>query len=197
MHDVEVIEAPEAAIAALDPMRARLLAELATPQSAAMLAAKLGIPRQKLNYHLRQLEAHGLVALHEERAHGGLTERVLAATATAFFLDPGALRDRGPAHLEAGGPGPGGEAAERLSARYLIALAARVVREVGRLARRGPVNTLALDAEIGFASPEDRAAFADELTRAVAALAAKYHRDGGRPHRLLVAAHEIPKEDAV
>jgi DNA-binding transcriptional ArsR family regulator len=180
MHDVEVIEDAEAARAALDPVRARLLQELAMPQSAAMLAARLDIPRQKVNYHLRRLEAHGLVVLHEERAHGGITERVLSATANAYVLDPGA-------------PPPG---ADRLSARYLIAVAARAVREVGRLARRGPVATLTLDTEIAFATPSDRAAFADELTAAVASLAAKYHHDDGRPHRLVVAAHPLPEEDA-
>ena len=181
MHDVEVIERPEAARAALDPTRARLLRELATPHSAASLAAKLGIPRQKLNYHLRQLEAHGLVELHDTRTHGGLTERVLAATAEAFFVDP-AL----------GGGEIGGD---RLSARYLIAVAARAVREVGRLARHGPVATLTIDTEIGFATPQDRAAFADELTAAITQLAAKYHHDDGRPHRLVVAAHPLPEED--
>jgi DNA-binding transcriptional ArsR family regulator len=180
MHDVEVIESPTAAISALDPIRARLLAELAEPQSAAMLAARVGIPRQKVNYHLRRLEAHGLVALHEERAHGGITERVLAATARSYVLDPGAEAPHG----------------DRLSARYLIAVAARVVREVGRLARRGPVATLAIDTRIGFATPQDRAAFADELTAAVTSLAAKYHHDDGRPHRLVVAAHPLPEEDA-
>src|SRR6185369_14223206 len=105
MLEVEVIESPEAARSALDPTRARLLRELATPHSAASLAARLGIPRQKLNYHLRQLEAHGLVELHDTRAHGGITERVLTASASAYALDPGAL--------------PPGE--DRLSARYLIA----------------------------------------------------------------------------
>jgi DNA-binding transcriptional ArsR family regulator len=182
MHDVEVIESASAARSALDPTRSRLLRELATPQSAAMLGAKLGIPRQKLNYHLRQLEAHGLVELHDTRAHGGLTERVLAATAAAFFVDP-ALG--------------GGDAArdDRLSARYLIAVAARAVREVGRLARRGPVATLTIDTTIGFATPGDRAAFADELTAAVTELAAKYHHDDGRAHRLVVAAHPLPEED--
>ena len=61
MQDVEVIEDAEAAAAALDPVRARLLAELAVPASAAGLAARVGITRQKVNYHLRTLEAHGLV----------------------------------------------------------------------------------------------------------------------------------------
>src|SRR5690242_18003027 len=188
MLDVEVIESAEAARSALDPTRARLLRELATPQSAAMLGAKLGIPRQKLNYHLRQLEAHGLVELHDTRAHGGLTERVLAATAAAFFVDPG---------LGGGVTAPGGDVAreDRLSARYLIAVAARAVREVGRLARRGPVPTLTIDTTIGFATPADRAAFADELAAAVTELAAKYHHDYGRAHRLVVAAHPLPEED--
>ncbi len=176
MHDVEVIEAPAAAITALDPIRARLLKELATPQSAAMLAARLDIPRQKLNYHLRQLEAHGLVALHETRAHGGLTERVLQATARSYVLDPRAEAPQG----------------DRLSARYLIAVAARLIREVGRN-RSGA--TLTIDTVIGFATPQERAAFADELTAAITTLAAKYHHDGGRPHRLVAAAHPLPDEE--
>jgi hypothetical protein len=53
MLDVAVIEDPAAAAATLDPLRARLLAELAEPGSASSLAARVGQPRQKLNYHLR------------------------------------------------------------------------------------------------------------------------------------------------
>jgi hypothetical protein len=48
----------------------------------------------------------------------------------------------------------------------------------------------------GCASAEDRAAFAEELTAAVVELAAKYHHDDGRMHRLVVAAHPKPKESA-
>ena len=44
--------------------------------------------------------------------------------------------------------------------------------------------TLTVDTVIGFRSPEDRAAFAADLQSAVAALAARYHHDDGRPHRL-------------
>jgi DNA-binding transcriptional ArsR family regulator len=69
MHDVEVIESADAAASALDPVRARLLGELAVPASAAGLAAKVGIARQKVNYPLSALEAHGLVELSEERHH--------------------------------------------------------------------------------------------------------------------------------
>ncbi|HEX6422429.1 MAG TPA: helix-turn-helix domain-containing protein [Acidimicrobiales bacterium] len=190
MHDVEVIEDPAAAASALDPMRSRLLAELAEPASAASLAGRVGISRQKVNYHLRALEAHGLVALTGERRRGGITERVLQATAATYVISPAALAEA------AVDPD---QAADRFSARYLIALAGRLVREVGGLARRADaagarLPTLSIDTEIRFRSAEDRAAFADELTAAVLELAARYHHDDGRPHRLVVAAHPTPKE---
>ena len=188
MHDVEVIEDPAAAAVALDPVRAQLLAELVEPSSAAALAGRLGIPRQRVNYHLRTLEAHGLVALAEERRHGGITERVLRATAATYMVSPAALTE------DAVDPG---RASDRLSARYLVALAGRVVREVGDRLRRADtagkrLPTLALDTEIRFRTAEERAAFADELTAAVLDLAARYHVDDGRPHRLVVAAHPMP-----
>src|SRR5688572_30259849 len=127
MHDVEVIEDPASAVVALDPVRSELLACLAQPASASMLAERTGIARQKVNYHLRTLEAHGLVHAVEERKWGGLTERLLVATAASYVVSPSALGKA------ASDPG---RIADRLSARYLIAIAARVVREVGGLARR-------------------------------------------------------------
>lgn len=191
MLPVDVIEDPAAAAVALDPLRARMLAELREPASAASLAARVGLPRQKVNYHLRALEAHGLVAVAGERRHGGLTERLLVATAASYVVSPGALGASAPDPAAVG---------DRLSARYLVALAARAVREVGRLARRAEAEgrrlpTLAIDTEIGFASADDQARFADELTAAVTRLAATYHRDDGRPHRLLVAAHPRPAQE--
>ena len=67
MRDVEVIDDPSAAVAALEPIRARLLAELARPGSASTLAGRVGLTRQRVNYHLRTLEAHGLVRLVREQ----------------------------------------------------------------------------------------------------------------------------------
>jgi DNA-binding transcriptional ArsR family regulator len=188
--DVEVIEDPAAAAVALDPIRARLLAELTEPQSAGALASRLGIARQKLNYHLRALESRGLVELAEERKRGGITERVLRATAASYVVSPAALGE------DAVNPDT---AADRLSARYMVALAGRIVREVGALARRSEaagrrLPTMTIDTEIRFRSASDRAAFADELTAAVLELAARYHHDDGRPHRLVVAAHPTPQE---
>ena len=83
MLDVQVIKDPAAATVALDPVRSRLLAELTKPASAATLAARLGMARQKINYHLRALEAQGLVRMAELRHWGGLTERLMVATASS------------------------------------------------------------------------------------------------------------------
>ena len=190
MHDVEVIEDPAAAAVALDPVRARLLGALAEPASAASLAARVGISRQKVNYHLHALEAHGLVVLAAERRHGGITERVLQATAASYVVSPGAVSEA------AVDPG---SSADRLSARYLVALAGRAVREVGDLARRAAaagkrLPTMTIDTEIRFRTAADRASFADDLTATLVELAARYHHDDGRPHRLVVAAYPKPKE---
>jgi DNA-binding transcriptional ArsR family regulator len=191
MLDVELIEDASAATVALAPIRVRMLAELREPASAASLAERIGLPRQKVNYHLRALEAHGLLEVAGERKHGGLTERLLVATAASYVISPDALGASAPdpAHVR-----------DRLSARYLLALAARLVGEVGALARRAEATghrlaTLAIDTEIGFATPEDRTRFADELADTVTRLAAKYHHDGGRPHRLVVAAHPIKEQE--
>ena len=83
MLGVEVIDSPAAATVALEPVRSRLLAEMAAPVSAATLASRVGLARQKVNYHLHALEAHGLVRLAEERKWGGLTERLLVASAAS------------------------------------------------------------------------------------------------------------------
>ncbi len=192
MLSVDVIEEPAAAVVALDPIRARLLSELAEPASATALASRVGLTRQKVNYHLRALEAHGLVTLAEERTWGGLTERLLVATAASYVVSPAALG------AAAADPA---RTADRLSARYLIALAARIVKEVGALARRAEAEgkrlpTLGLDAEITFRSAAARAEFTDELATAVAGLVTRFHDDsapGGRRHRLVVAAHPLPQ----
>jgi DNA-binding transcriptional ArsR family regulator len=188
MFEVAVIDDPAAAGVSLDPMRARLLAALAEPGSATSLAAQVGLARQKVNYHLRALEEHGLITLIEERKKGNVTERVLQATAASYVISPAAL--------SAVAPDPS-RAPDQLSARWMLSLAARLVQEVGQLisgatAARKKLATYAIDSEIRFASAAERAAFAEELTTAVTGLIGKYHdeaADGGRKHRLVVAMH--------
>jgi len=191
MRDVEVIEDPVAATVALEPFRSRLLSELAEPASAATLAERLGLARQKVNYHLHALEAHGLVRVAQRRKWGGLTERLLVATAASYMISPKAMG------RVATDPG---RSVDRLSASYLIALAARIVREVKGLLDHSEeldkrLPTLSLDAEIRFRSAAERASFSRELTDAVMSLVSRYHdasAPGGRAHRLVVVAHPLP-----
>lgn len=174
-------------------MRSRLLSELSSPASAATLAERVGMARQKVNYHLNALEAHGLIKLAEERKWGGLTERLLVASAAAYVVSPSAMG------LAAVDPS---RDMDRLSASYLIALGARVVREVGDLVRRATDSgkrfaTLAVDAEVRFRSASERAAFTNELTDAVTRLVSKYHdasAPGGRMHRLVIVAHPVQQQ---
>ena len=87
---------------------------------------------------------------------GNCTERVLQATAASYVISPTAL--------SAVAPDPSRDPDQR-SARWLLAVAGRMVREVGELIT---------------------------LANAVNGLVAKYHNDaapGGRPHRFVVALH--------
>jgi DNA-binding transcriptional ArsR family regulator len=189
-----VIRQPETAATLLDPVRQQLLARLIEPDSASGLARRLRLPRQRINYHLRALETAGLVELVEERRKGNCTERVVRATARAFVISPEALGPLGLTH---------DTAPDRLSAAYLVAAAGRAIREVGALEARARreqkrLATLTLEADLRFASPASRAAFAEELAATVARLAAKYHDErapNGRRFRLLAAVHPSADPD--
>ncbi|MFF1828326.1 helix-turn-helix domain-containing protein [Paenarthrobacter sp. NPDC058040] len=199
MLDIEVIEDPAAAEASLDPIRTRILRELSEPASATQLAAKVGMPRQKVNYHLKALEQHGLVELVEERRKGNVTERVLRATAASYLISPVALASVAPDPRRF---------ADRFSAFWLLSLASRTVQEMGKLisgaaAARKKLASFAIDGEITFRSAADRAAFAEELGVAVTQLVDKYHdgghsasAGGGRKHRLVVVLHPALKNPA-
>jgi hypothetical protein len=129
-----------------------------------------------------------LVELVEERRKGNRTERVLRATAGSYVISPAALTSVAP---------DPSRSPDRLSARWLLSVAARLVRDVGALicggARAGrPIATFALDAEVRFATAADRAAFAADLTDAVTTLVSRYHDESaprGRDHRPVVAVH--------
>src|SRR5262245_56456423 len=87
-ESVGVVSAPDRVGALLSPVRRRLLENLKEPDSASGLSRKLGIPRQKINYHLRLLERAGLVQFTEERQRRGCIERYFKVTARAFVVSP-------------------------------------------------------------------------------------------------------------
>lgn len=192
-HNIRLLREPQPAATLLHPLRLRLLHMLREPDSAAGLARRLELPRQRLNYHLRELEKEGLLELIEERKKGNCTERILKATARSYLISPEAL---GQLSVD---PEP---TQDRFSSAYLAASAARVLRDVGILRSRADeagkrLGTLTLESEIRFASPGDRQAFTQELTQTLADLVARYHDEGapgGRRFRLMVGAYPTPGE---
>lgn len=192
--ELAVVNDLERAAVLLHPLRRRLLEELAQPDSAAGLARRLGVSRQQLNYHLRELENAGLVELVEERRRGNCIERVVRPAARRFVISPAVLGNLG-GDLE-GRP-------NHFSWSSLVAAAARAIRELGRLRQRAEENgerlaTLTLEAEVRFASSAERDAFARELTEAVARLVARHHdatAAGEERFRLLLAAYPSPQPE--
>ncbi|MGD8168536.1 ArsR/SmtB family transcription factor [Herbiconiux sp. P16] len=191
MDDIRVLADGAAVEVALDPIRASILEALGEPGSATTVAAMIGSTRQKVNYHLKALEAHGLIEQAETRLWGGISERFMRRSARHLVVSPSVLQSA------AVDPD---DVADRLSAAYLIAVNARTVSEVGAIASSTAndtrLPTLTIDTVIGFASPQDRAAFAADLQSAVTALIARYHHDEGRPHRLTISSYPRPKESS-
>ncbi|TDK28128.1 ArsR family transcriptional regulator [Arthrobacter crusticola] len=194
MISIQAIDDRSAAVASLDPIKSRLLEELAEPGSASSLAAKVRLPRQKINYHLRALEAVGLVSLVEERRRGNMTERLVQATAASYVISPSVL--------DPVAPDPA-RFSDRFSAFWLLALASRMVGELGQLIAGAAkadrqLPTFGIDGDLSFRSAADRTAFVEELGTAVARLVDTYSSPadtpGGRRHRLIVALHPTPKE---
>jgi DNA-binding transcriptional ArsR family regulator len=178
----------------LDPMRVSLLERLNEPGSASSLARELGLPRQRVNYHLRELEKAGFVEFVEERRRGNCVERLVKATARSYLISPEVLGALGRTP---------DEQQDRFSAAYLMAAAARVLRDLsGQLARAAAakkrVATLTLESDIRFATAGARTAFAEELAAALARLTAKYHdagTPGGRSFRVVVGSYPMPKKE--
>ncbi len=172
-----------------------MLELLADPDSASGLARRMNLPRQTVNYHLRELEKEGFVEFIEQRQKGNCLERVVRAAARSYVISPSALGAMGVDSTTA---------RDRFSAACLVATAARAIRDVSILRQRADkagktIATLTAETEIRFASPDSRRAFADELVSTVAKLAVKYNDDsakGGRSFRVILGAYPAIKADA-
>lgn len=171
---------------ALSPLRRRLLAELRDPASAVALATRLGEKRQRVNYHVRELEKAGLVELVELRPRRGCTERVVRATARAVMVDPDLSGDLRTATQD------------RFAADALLAVSARTISEVAAMRERADAQgrrlvTFTIEADIGFARPVDIEHFAAQLAQQVTDLVAAF--DSGHPehrYRLVAGGHPAP-----
>ena len=180
--------------ALLHPMRMRILNALQEPGSASTVARSLGLPRQKVNYHLRELEKAGFVEEVEQRRAGNCIERIVRARASHYLIDPEILGNLG-ADPDA--------VADKFSSTYLIALAAQAIRELSASQKESEASkkrlaTISLQADVRFASAARRNEFTTELANVFARLVARYHddeADGGRVFRFLVGGYPARKKE--
>lgn len=187
--ELEVLRDPAQVALLMDPSRRELVsALLERPDSATGLARRLGESRQRLNYHLRVLESAGLIELQEERARRGVSERVMRVVARRFVIDPGSLGDLGG---DLAGAGDG------FSATYLVALAARTIREVAALEAEAEtagkrLPTASVSTSVRLSDPSEFNAMVEELTRAVGEVVSRYHTEGGGGRTFTVVAGTYP-----
>ncbi|HEX5051910.1 MAG TPA: helix-turn-helix domain-containing protein [Planctomycetota bacterium] len=192
---VRVIADPGQAQALLDPTRLQILERLGSPASAAGLAQQLDLPRQRLNYHLRELERQGLVSLLHARQRGSVTERVYQRAGDSFAISVdaiGALGSR-PANMQ-----------DRFSSAYQIAVASQAIADLaalraGAAAAQKTLPTMTIEVDVRFADAAARSSFAQELADAVAALASRYHDESapdGRTFKFYLGAYPKPSPPA-
>lgn len=188
-RSLTVLQDSKSAELLLDPTRMKLLALLAEPASAAQVARKAGLPRQKVNYHLRLMEEAGLLEVVEERSRGSASERILQASARAYAVGPGALGEVAPDPVAF---------TDRYSLEYLQALAFRALGEVSAARSKGGpsgrVPCMSIEHAVHFRSPQDRSHFATELSNAIAALVKRYDEPGSdesEAFRFVLIAHPL------
>jgi DNA-binding transcriptional ArsR family regulator len=187
---MHVVKDPRHAAVLAAPIRRQILEALEEPGSASTIAARLDMPRQKVAYHVRQLEQHGFVKLVREEQRRGCTERFVQRTARYLVASNEVFGRSG---LDSK------RLTDKFSGEYLAALASRMAREVAEAQiaadRAGArLATLSTDVEVRLRSPAERAAFAEELVDAVARVAAKYHDEtqpGGRSYRVVLGAYPV------
>jgi len=174
----------------LDPLRTSILERLAEPGSASGVARALGLPRQRVNYHVRELEREGLLVHVMDRRRGNCLERVVRASARRYVVDPEVVGARPTSS-------PSSDAPDPFSTEELLLAASRSLREVGRLRDRARetgkrVPTLSLETRIRFASPAEEVEFAHAVHAAFTKLTEHYDRPGeagARPFRITLSGH--------
>jgi DNA-binding transcriptional ArsR family regulator len=185
------------AAALLHPLRLRILDALREPDSAAGLARRFRLPRQKVNYHVRELARTHFLERAGRRRRRNMIERRFRATAQGYILSPELLGRLGL---------PQTQAQDALSAAYLLGLLSLGQSELGRASRAAVQQgkrlvTLSVSSELRFESTEQRARFTEEMQRAIMNIIGRYASphtlaDGstgpGRPYRLILGCYPIP-----
>ncbi len=168
------------------PCALKVMENLAEPDSASGLARRFGVPRQVLNYHLRALEAAGLVQFVAERPRGGLRKgsRRSKDSTHAYLISPRFLERSSPIR---------NELRDRFSWYLVAAAAKKIVRDAGTHSPVGKaptapgkkLATFTIETEVpSCLGRRPRRVYSRELSSKIAELAVRYH-DAHAPHERL------------
>lgn len=182
----------------LDPLRLEILRLAREPASSSELAARLGLPRQRVNYHVRLLARAGFLRRAGRRRRRNMIEQRYVAAAAAFLLSPELLGSIGPDWRRVGDSDSGA---------YLLALASQMETDLIRAGTAKPAGAeketaLTLKSQFRFLSPAQREQFTAALREAVVQVIARHTSpvsDGsaGKTYRLVLGCYPyLPEKGA-
>jgi DNA-binding transcriptional ArsR family regulator len=171
------------------PIRVQILEALRDPGSAATVARSIGQPRQKVNYHLKELEVAGLIERIGERRVGNFVESLYRAVARTFLVSP---------EVVWADPRRAKTLGRQHSLQMLVLLGERLQRDAAVLLDRAAfegeeIASASVVAETHFASETDREAFLAEYLRVTADLLKKHGTKEGAAYRVALAAYPEPE----
>ncbi|MFB0842180.1 ArsR/SmtB family transcription factor [Paenibacillus oleatilyticus] len=182
------IEAPEQAMALLNPLRADIAARLASPASAAEVARAIGEAPQRINYHLKALEKAGLVRRVGTRQVRNLVEVLYQAVAKTFILsDQLGMKPETVRRLKDQG-----------SLSHLVQTAERIKQDALLLMEHSDegqdIPSASLQFQVSLRDAEERHAFVEEYAALVRQLTAKYRKPANEaepadPYHVVLAVY--------
>lgn len=167
------------------PTRVQILEALREPGSAAAVARTIGQPRQRVNYHLHELEQAALVRRVGEERTGNFIATLYQSVARSFVVSP-QVAWSDPRRMEA--------MRSQHSLENLVVLGERLQRDAVTLLDRAAfdgeeIPSAAVTAELRFACEEDRSAFMEAYLRSLTDLSKQYAKKDGEPYRVVVAVY--------
>jgi DNA-binding transcriptional ArsR family regulator len=188
VQPVHTIDDPDALQAVAHPLRIRILDALREPDSAAGVARRLGEARQKVNYHIKELERAGLLRHRGDRRNGNFVETLFQSTARTLVVSPRAAW---------GDPRRLAALVDQLSLEHLVTLGERLERDAAVLLDRAAfdgatIASAAIEGEVFLDTDRDRAAFLKEYLAAVGPVLKKYSTGSGTRYRVALAAYPDP-----
>lgn len=183
--EVRVLDDLEALQVLGHPLRVQILEALREPASAAAVARLVGQHRQKVNYHLKELERVRLVRPTGERRVGNFVETLYQAVARSYVVSP-KIAWADPRRMQA--------LADQHSLETLVLLGERLQCDAIALLDRAAfdgeqIASASVTADAKFASEAARAAFLKEYVESVSGLVERYGAKEGAPYRVLLAAY--------